>query len=127
MRSASKTVRKKLKRFLIFYSQFRLPPLLIIMVIELRKFGTTLISRQTGKEAFLAAQSLLKNIKENETLEVDFSGVLTFSPSWGDEFLTPLLNIYGDRLVLKNTSNLSVKATLEILQTTLGKQFKVAD
>ena len=101
--------------------------LLNYMTIELRKFGTTLISRQTGKEAFLAAQSLLKDVKEGETLEVDFDGVLTFSPSWGDEFLTPLLNTYGDRLVLKNTSNLSVKATLEILQTTLGKQFKVID
>lgn len=96
------------------------------MTIELRKFGTTLISRQTGKEAFLAAQSLLKDLREKEMLEIDFTGVLTFSPSWGDEFLTPLLNTYGDRLILKNTSNPSVKATLEILQTTLGKQFRVS-
>ena len=97
------------------------------MLIELKKFGTTLISRQTGKEAALASQSLFGDVKENETIEVDFDGVLTFSPSWGDEFLTPLLNKYGDRLVLKNTSNPSVKATLEILQTTIGKQFKVID
>mgnify|MGYP001579985070 CR=1 FL=1 len=96
-----------------------------IMLIELKKFGTTLISRQTGKEAALASQSLFVGVSENETIEIDFDGVLTFSPSWGDEFLTPLLNKYGDRLVLKNTSNLSVKATLEILQTTTGKQFKV--
>jgi hypothetical protein len=95
------------------------------MVIELRKFGTTLISRQTGKEASLASQSILKDVKEDEMIEVDFDGVLTFSPSWGDEFLTPLLNTYGERLILKNTNNPSVKATLEILQTTLGKQFKV--
>ncbi len=96
------------------------------MIIELKKFGTTLISRPTGKEAALASQSLLKGLKENEIIEVDFDGVLTFSPSWGDEFLTPLLNKYGDRLVLKNTDNPSVKETLEILQTTNGKQFKVS-
>jgi len=95
------------------------------MIIELKKFGTTLISRQTGKEAFLAFQSFLGDIKENEKIEVDFKGVLTFSPSWGDEFLTPLLEKYGSRLVLKNTSNLSVKATLEILQVTAGKKFKI--
>ena len=95
------------------------------MIIELKKFGTTLISRQTGKEAALALQPLLRDLKENEIIEVDFSGVLTFSPSWGDEFLTPLLNTYGERLVLKNTSNLSVLATVDILQTIVGKKFNI--
>jgi len=97
------------------------------MIIELKKFGTTLISRQTGREAFSALQPFLKDLKKDEKLEVNFDGVLTFSPSWGDEFLTPLLNTFGDRLVLKNTSNPSVEATLEILQTANGKQFKVLD
>ncbi|MFH1657137.1 MAG: hypothetical protein ABH919_01605 [bacterium] len=93
------------------------------MIIELKKFGTTLISRQTGREAFSALQPFLKDVKEDEMLEVDFDGVLTFSPSWGDEFLTPLLIAYGERLVLKNTSNLSVQATLDILEKTIGKNF----
>lgn len=93
------------------------------MVIELKKFGTTLLSRQTGREAFSALQPLLKDVKENENLEIDFDGVLTFSPSWGDEFLTPLINTYGERLILKNTSNPSVQATLDILQETIGKNF----
>lgn len=97
------------------------------MIIELKKFGTTLISRQTGKEAALACQTLLKDVKQDENIDVDFNGVLTFSPSWGDEFLTPLLNTYGERLTLKNTNNPSVKATLEILQTTIGKQFKISN
>lgn len=96
------------------------------MIIELKKFGTTLISRQTGREAFAALQPILEDIKPEESLEIDFEGVLTFSPSWGDEFLTPLLNSYGNRLVLKNTDNPSVMATLDILQTTLGKKFGIA-
>ncbi|MCX6718135.1 MAG: DUF4325 domain-containing protein [Candidatus Staskawiczbacteria bacterium] len=93
------------------------------MKIELKKFGTTLISRQTGREAFSALQSLLRDVKETESIEIDFYGVLTFSPSWGDEFLTPLLNTYGDRLTLENTENPSVQATLEILQKIVGKNF----
>ncbi len=97
------------------------------MIIELKKFGTTLISRQTGKEAFLALQAFLNDVRKNEIVEVDFDGVLTFSPAWGDEFLTPLLNTYGDRLVLGKTINPSVKATLEILQAISGKQFKISD
>lgn len=82
-----------------------------------------MISRQTGREAFSALQSLLAGLKKNEIIEVDFDGVLTFSPSWGDEFLTPLMTIYKKRLVLKNTANPSVQATLEILEQTCGKKF----
>jgi len=93
------------------------------MMIELKKFGTTLISRQTGREAFSALQPLLRDVKTGESIEINFDGVLTFSPSWGDEFLTPLLNTYGDKLVLKNTSNPSVQATMEILEKTTGKIF----
>ena len=94
------------------------------MIIELKKFGTTLISRQTGREAFAALQPILRDVKSDENVEVDFDGVLTFSPSWGDEFLTPLLNTYGDRLSLKNTNNPSVQATLDMLQRIIGKEFK---
>lgn len=86
------------------------------MKIYLKKFGTTLISRQNGREAFAALQSQLSALKESEKLELDFEGVITFSPSWGDEFLSPLLKQYGLRLVLINTDNLSVKATLEFLE-----------
>ena len=97
------------------------------MKIELKKFGTTLISRQTGREAFSALQPFLVDVKNNEIIVVDFEGVLTFSPSWGDEFLTPLLSRYENSLVLKSIKNPSVKATLDILQTTIGKQFKISD
>jgi hypothetical protein len=95
------------------------------MIVELKKFGTTLISRQTGKEAFLAFQSALKGVGNDEAIEIDFEGVLTFSPSWGDEFLTPLLNKYGEKLILKNTNNPSVKITLEMLQESLNKKFNI--
>ncbi|MCX6763889.1 MAG: DUF4325 domain-containing protein [Candidatus Moranbacteria bacterium] len=96
------------------------------MIIELKKFGTTLISRQTGSEAFLAFQPALKDVKENEAIEIDFEGILTFSPSWGDEFLTPLLEKYGEKLVLRQSDNPSVKATLEMLEESLGKKFKMS-
>ena len=97
------------------------------MKIELKKFGATLLSRQTGREAFLALQPFLKDVKEKEMVEVDFDGVLTFAPSWGDEFLTPLLNTYGERLILKGTSNLSVQATIEMLEKITGKNFQRSD
>lgn len=95
------------------------------MTIELKKFGTMLMSRQAGKEAFAALQSTLRDLRSDETIEVDFTGVLTFSPSWGDEFLTPLINQFGDRFSLFPSDNPSVKATLEILEKTNNKKFKI--
>ena len=94
------------------------------MKIELSKFGTTLISRELGSEAFRAFQPTLKTLPENENLEIDFSGVLTLSPSWADEFLTPLLNQLEKRLVLLETDNLSVHATLKILQEANKKSYE---
>jgi len=88
----------------------------IIMKIYLKKFGTTLISRQSGREAFAAFQGRLRELSEGEILEIDFEGVVTFSPSWGDEFLSPLAKQFNERLVFINTDNPSVKATLELLE-----------
>lgn len=93
------------------------------MKIYLNKFGTLLISRQAGREAFSAFHSQLKNLEKNESLEVDFEGVATFSPSWGDEFLSPLLKQLENRLILKNTNNLSVVATLNLLEKVNQKSF----
>jgi len=86
------------------------------MRIFLKKFGTTLISRPAGKEAFLVIQPELKGIPEDEKIEIDFEGVAVFTPSWADEFITPLSDQYKERIVLANTENPSVKATLETLE-----------
>lgn len=87
------------------------------MIIHLVKFGTTLVSRPAGKEAWLAFQPVLKeNIQsENEEITVDFAGVMVLTPSWADEFLTPLHERYKNRVKLQNITNPSVEATLSIL------------
>lgn len=94
------------------------------MNIELKKFGTTLTSRQSGKEALAAFQPALKSVPLKENIAIDFTGVVTFSPSWGDEFITPLYERYKDRLILKNTSNSSVQATLKLLENIIKTQFR---
>jgi hypothetical protein len=86
------------------------------MTIFLEKFGTTLISRQAGREALAAFRPSLKELATGEGIEIDFKGVITFSPSWGDEFLRPLYREYQNEISLKNTKNPSVKATLKTLE-----------
>lgn len=86
------------------------------MIIKLNKFGTTLTSRQDGKEAYNAFRSTLYTLPEGEEIEINFDGVVTFTPSWADEFITPILATYGSRVKLINTDNSSVEATLRLLE-----------
>ena len=95
------------------------------MKLQLEKFGKTLISRELGSEAFKAFQPTLREFSKDEVLEIDFSGVLTLSPSWADEFLSPLLLQLGDKLILLSSDNLSVHATLRILQEANRRQFTI--
>lgn len=85
------------------------------MIIQLKKFGTVLTSRPSGKEAYAAFLSYLNDILENELIEINFEGVLVLSPSWADEFLRPIIEKYHDRLKLLNLDNPSVQATLRFL------------
>lgn len=94
------------------------------MIIELKKFGNLLTSRQLGKEALAALTSQLPKDSDEEII-VNFSDITTFSPSWGDEFLSPLQAKYQNNLMLKNISNPSVKATIEILEETNHVVFQV--
>ncbi len=92
------------------------------MLIELKKFGDLLISRQLGKEALAAIRSRLPK-NNTEKIIIDFLGVNTFSPSWGDEFLSPLQKEYANNFYLKPSYNPSVKATIEILEETNHLKF----
>jgi len=93
------------------------------MIIQLKKFGTTLVSRPSGKEALLAFRPILNQINENEEIIIDFKGVVVLTPSWTDEFLTPLNKQFGDRIQLRNIDNSSVKATLSILNQVNNKNY----
>ncbi len=95
------------------------------MKILLKKFGDSLSSRIKGKEAFLNIEESINKLKDNEKIEIDFQGLSSFSPSWADEFLTPLLNKFGKDLMLYNINNLSVKATLDLLEDINGQKFNV--
>ena len=87
------------------------------MKIELKKFGTLLISRPAGREAFATAKAYIfpQAIKDNEII-IDFAGVDVLSPSWADEFITGLKNLFGKcKIIYQNTENPSVKETLATL------------
>lgn len=90
------------------------------MIIELKGFGDVLTSRQSGREAWISLQQVLRGVDPEEKIEISFDGFLTFSPGWADEFITRLRKEFGSRLVLRHTDNPSVKATLDILNIFLN-------
>lgn len=85
------------------------------MKIELKKFGKVLTSRPAGKEAFAAIRPTLD--LNADKIEIDFSDILSLSPSWADEFFRALEELYGDRVTYLPSDNPSVKATLAILHS----------
>lgn len=95
------------------------------MIIQLSKFGHLLTSRELGREAFQAFRPTLETSSAAEPIIVDFEGVTTFSPSWGDEFFTALFQTMKDQVVLRHTANPSVQATLKLLQEIHGKRFTI--
>ena len=89
------------------------------MNLELKKFGTMLISRPAGREAWLASRAYTLPQSLRGQIVVDFSGVAVLAPSWADEFLTKLVEKYGKEAVsFAHTENPSVLATLKTLRLT---------
>ena len=93
------------------------------MIIELKKFGSTLTSRDDGRGAFIAFKPSLNGIYNNEEIEINFAGVNTFSPGWGDEFVVNIIKNYKNKVILLNTKNKSVIATLDLLGDINGIEF----
>ena len=83
------------------------------MRIELKKFGKVLTSRASGKEAFAAIRPIL-DPNENK-VEIDFSGIISLTPSWADEFFGALKQFYKVEVVYLPTDNKSVVETLRII------------
>ena len=97
------------------------------MIIQVKKFGTTLVSRPSGKEAWLAFQPVLNEISNEEDIIVDFSDVIVLTPSWADEFITPLYDRFDGKVKLLNDSNPSVKASLSMLKNILAHEKTTED
>jgi hypothetical protein len=84
------------------------------MIIELRRFGEILVSRPAGREAALIMKSSFR-AADTEPVQLDFAGVKVVAPSWLDEVLTALRELYGDRVSCLPTTNPTVLESLETL------------
>ena len=94
------------------------------MMIDVGKFGEILVSRPAGHDAYLAAKAYLLAEKP-EKIELDFSGVKVLTPSWLDEFLTPLQKELGSACVrVLQSQNPSVIASLATIASSNNLPFQ---
>ena len=75
-----------------------------------------LTSRPSGKEAYLSARAYILPKEATEEIILDFEGVRVLAPSWGDEFISKVMEEYPERVSFEHTENPSVQATLKILK-----------
>ncbi|MBI5754677.1 STAS-like domain-containing protein [Candidatus Peregrinibacteria bacterium] len=90
------------------------------MLIELKKFGTILTSREAGREALSAFLPTLHSLGENEKITIDFQGVSVLTPSWADEFIRPIFEKYGEQVSLLHDTNPSVQSALRFANPKLN-------
>ncbi len=83
-----------------------------MQIIQLKKFGSVLVSRPAGREAF---QAIRPTLDANIPIQIDFSDVVTVTPSWFDEFLTNLAEFANGKVELLPTKNASVLASLPVI------------
>jgi hypothetical protein len=86
------------------------------MIIQIKKFGKMLISRPAGKEAAAVILSSFKPASESELIELDFTGVEVIAPSWLEEVLFSLKDVYGDRVRCLESDNSSLRESLKVIQ-----------
>ncbi|MEK7637620.1 MAG: hypothetical protein AAB402_04530 [Patescibacteria group bacterium] len=80
--------------------------------IHLKKFGNVLVSRPAGREAYNA---IVPTLDPATPVQIDFTGVLTVTPSWFDEFITLLAEYMRGQVELLPTDNASVRAILPVI------------
>lgn len=58
---------------------------------------------------------LIKDVKKDEEIEIDFKDVKVLTPSWADEVISEIARKFK-KVKLVNTRNATVKATLKTLR-----------
>lgn len=90
------------------------------MIIELKKFGDILTSREAGREALSAFLPTLNSLDESEKITIDFQGVSVLTPSWADEFMRPILEKHANKISFINDTNPSVASALRFANPKLN-------
>lgn len=84
--------------------------------IEIKKYGTFLVSRPEGRDAALVIKHQVLPLVNNDSIIIDFEGVNVMTPSWLDEVMQEIvLKFPKDKIVFKNILPGSVEESLKLV------------
>lgn len=69
------------------------------MVLQMIKFGKILNSRPAGREAVLRVKQIINGSNDDKDIVLDFSSVELLTPSFADEFISGLKDLYKNKTV----------------------------
>lgn len=75
-----------------------------------------LISRPAGKEAASIILSSFKPSSNEEFIELDFTDVDVVAPSWLDEVISTLDDVYKGRIKCLDSDNITLRESLKVIQ-----------
>ena len=76
-----------------------------------------LISRPAVKEAASIILSSFKPATEQELIELDFTGVDVIAPSWLDEVISTLDDVYKGRIKCLDSGNATLRESLKVIRS----------
>ena len=100
------------------------------MTLELKKFGTILNSRSSGREAVLRVKQIINGEKDTaDDLVLDFTDVEVVTPSFADEFIRQLRELYPKKEIkIQGTEgNPVLKDVIKIVEDSKKANLKNAE
>ncbi len=83
--------------------------------VFLKAYGTVLVGRKDGTEAFVALERNMRDMPEGEVLFFDFSDIITFAPTWCDEFFGEATIKYPGRIVIDESIGEGLRKPFEVI------------
>lgn len=84
------------------------------MTVDMSTFGDMLLSRPSGREAFMGALAyVFPDFPKKEKIILDFAKVKVLTPSWIDEFIIGIKKNLTQNIQFINIDNPSVSASLQ--------------
>jgi len=91
--------------------------------VFLKTYGSFLVGRTEGAEAFTALKKNMRSMPDDDVLFFDFSDIAIFAPAWCDEFFGEATIKYPGRIVIDASINEGLKKPLEHIAEVRGIPF----
>lgn len=92
-----------------------------------QKFGKFLIDRDSGRDVYEILKREIKELKGDEKLFLDFSGVVILNPSFCDEVFGQIEQDFPEKMIVDKNANHALMVAFETVEETRGIKFNFGE